>query len=106
MKYIEYGAKPKPDLIGGNMEHWLDKYLYEKPLTDIETQIMWADPLKYCSLGLANTANYDYVWGHIAIINKSYFPMHLSIVKDVFYIIDKTKLSKWQKFKLKLAYLF
>lgn len=88
------------------MAHWLDKYLYDESLNEFEIRLMWKTPLYYCSSGLANETNYERVWGRIAIVNKFYFPMHLSYIKDVFYIVDKTNLTKWQKFKIKLAYIF
>lgn len=85
------------------MSHWLDKYINKDNLTEEQLKYMYCYPIQWFAYGIKDNTDYEYVWGQTAICQKM---MGRSFKEDVFYIIDKTGLTKWQKFKLKFAYLF
>lgn len=86
------------------MEHWLDNYIYGKNLTDEQLRYMWADPLNSFAYKIADNEDYERVKGRLALLQKSLWIG--AYFKDVFYILEHTGLTKWQKFKLKFQYMF
>ena len=85
------------------MAHWLDRFIDGKDLRKEELQYLILDPLKTFAYEIKGKNNYDYIWGMVAIVQRTY---HRRCVKDVFYVINQTGLNKWEKFKLKFSYLF
>jgi len=81
----------------------LDRYIEGKNLTDHELQYMYLNPLKMFAYKIKGENNYERAWGMLAIIQRTYNRM---CVEEVFYLINHTALTKWQKFKLKFSYLF
>ena len=83
--------------------HWLDNYINYENLRDDELKYMHLHPLKMFAYRIKGETDYERVWGGVAIVQKM---LGRRFFGDVFYVIDKTGLSKWQKFKIKFSYLF
>ena len=83
---------------------WLDNYIYGKNLTDVELSSMHLDPLKIFAYQMNNYNNYESIKGRLAILQLSFWKG--AYFKDVFYVLDHTALTKWQKFWLKFQYMF
>lgn len=83
----------------------LDRCLYCE-LGEFEKSYMHRNPLMICALGLGDTTNYELVWKRIYTVKSNHSYNCLSYIREINHIIDKTNLTKLQKFKIKLAYLF
>ena len=85
------------------MPHWLDKYINKENLTQEQLKYMHCYPIQMLAYGMKDNSDYEHIWGSTALFQKM---SGRNYTKDVFYIIDKTSLTKWQKFKIKFAYTF
>lgn len=86
------------------MEHYLDNYINGENLTADQLKYMHLNLLGRFAYKLKGNENYKEIKGRLTILqkflNKRYY------FHDVSYVLDKTGLTKWQKFKLKFQYLF
>ncbi len=83
---------------------WLDNYIYGKNLTDEQLRYMYLYPLNFFAYKIADREDYEAIKGRLAILQKSLWKG--AYFKNVSYILDHTRLTKWQKFWLKFQYLF
>ena len=86
------------------MSSHLDKYIYSKDLADHELRDMHYYPLLMFAYKIADCSDYERIQGRLAILQKTYYKG--AFLKEVSYIIDHTGLTKWQKFWLKIQYIF
>lgn len=83
---------------------WLDNYIYGKNLTDEQLRYMHTFPLEMFAYKMMGRKDYEAIKGRLAILQLSRYKG--AYFKEVFYILDHTGLTKWQKFWLKFQYMF
>lgn len=85
------------------MKNYLDDYIDGENLTEHQLQYMFYDQIHVLAYKIKGCEDYERIKGRVVLVQKS---MGRCFWKDVFYILNKTGLTKWQKFKLKFQYLF
>lgn len=85
---------------------YLDRYINNENLRDDELRYMHLDPVKMLAYDIKGNTNYGYVYGMVAMVQRTYKHGAKYYKNEVFYIIDATGLTKWQKFWLKFSYVF
>ena len=83
---------------------WLNNYIYGKNLTDEQLIYIHLNPFNMFAYKIAGCKDYERIKGRLALLQKSL--CRGACFKHVFYVLDHTALTKWQKFKLKFQYLF
>lgn len=83
---------------------WLDNYIYGKNLTYEQLRYMHLSPLNMFAYKIAYCKDYERIKGRLAILQKSLWKG--AYFKNVSYVLEHTDLTKWQKFKLKIQYMF
>lgn len=87
------------------MSNYLDKYINKENLSKEDMEHLFSYPIKVFAygIGIKENIDYKYVYGLLVYVQKM---VGRNYKEDVFYIINKTDLSKWHKFKLKFSYCF
>lgn len=85
------------------MRNYLDDYINGENLTEHQLKYMWTNQLHMFAYEIKDDKNYERIKGGLALVQMTY---GRCCWKDVFYILNKTGLTNWQKFKLKFQYLF
>lgn len=86
------------------MENYLDNYINGENLTENQLKYMWTSPLLMFAYKKKGSKDYERIKGGLALLQMTYGKHRCC--GDEFYIIDKTGLTEWQKFKLKFQYRF
>ena len=84
-------------------EYW-DNFTSGKNLTEHQLQYMHMCPLNMFAYKIKDSSNYERIKSGLVLVQKCYGRTIMR--KDISYILDKTDLTNWQKFKLKFQYAF
>lgn len=88
---------------GGEMVHRIDDYINKSNLSKQDLQFLYLSPIKMIAYGAKGRMDYDVIREHLALVQR----MCKRSDKDtIFYIIDQTGLTNWEKFKLKFSYCY
>ena len=83
--------------------HYLDNYINNQNLTEDNLRYIHLFPVKFFAYNQNGNKNYKSIKGNLAILHRY---KNAYNTKDIFYILDKTGLSRWQKLWLKFSYMF
>jgi hypothetical protein len=80
----------------------LDNIIYGRNLSDEELRNLHLYPVKFFAYKIVDEDNYEQIKGGLAILQRMQCK---SFYKDIFYILDKTQFSRFQKIKLNIQFL-
>ena len=84
-------------------EYW-DNFTSGENLTEHQLQYMYLCQLEMFAYKIKDCEDYERIKGGLVLVQHQYG--RRIMIKDISYILDKTGLTEWQKFKLKFQYMF
>lgn len=85
------------------MIHRIDDYINKSNLSKQDLQYLYLSPIKLFAYGAKGRTDYDVIRGNLAIVQRM---CNRSDKDSIFYIVEQTGLTNWQKFKLKISYCY